>query len=182
MYLRDIAESDRDQLLSWRNLPAVAKYMYTDHQISPDEHQAWFDGLSGDATRHYRIIEWKEEDVGLVYLSGIDRKNGRCSWGFYLASPSVRGRGVGSCVEFTILDEVFHQRGLRKLCCEVLAFNDAVVAMHEKFGFRREGLLRKHIRKGESWHDVVVMGVFSEEWEAVRPSIEAKLRKRGLLA
>jgi RimJ/RimL family protein N-acetyltransferase len=58
--------------------------------------------------------------------------------------------------------------GLDRLWCEVLAFNDRVVAIHEKFGSRVEGVLRQHIRKNGEVHDVVRMAVLSEEWPAIR--------------
>ena len=37
--LRPIDASDRDQILRWRNAPHVAEYMYTNHEISQDDHK-----------------------------------------------------------------------------------------------------------------------------------------------
>jgi UDP-4-amino-4,6-dideoxy-N-acetyl-beta-L-altrosamine N-acetyltransferase len=181
-HLRPVTEADCETLHRWRTLPEVAAYMYSDHEISLEEHRRWFAGLLADPDRDYRIIQVDGEDVGLVYLFGMDRHHGRISWGFYLVSPSVRGKGVGSWVEFTVLDEVFGPRGLRKLCCEVLAFNEAVVGMHQRFGFTVEGTLRSHIHKGGEHHDVVVLGMLAEDWAAARPAIAARLRAKGVIS
>ena len=54
--LRPIRPDDKARLLAWRNSPDVAAYMYTDHQISADEHERWFAGIEGDARRLYWII------------------------------------------------------------------------------------------------------------------------------
>ena len=180
--LRPVSASDCEQIHEWRTMHEVAAYMYSDHEISLDEHRRWFKGLLADPNRDYRIIQVDGEDVGLVCLFGLDRHHGRISWGFYLVSPTIRGKGVGSWVEFTVLDEVFVRRGLRKLCCEVLAFNDVVVAMHQKFGFTLEGTLRAHVHKAGEYHDVVVLGMLAEDWAAARPAIAARLEARGVIS
>ena len=55
--LRALRPDDKDRLLAWRNSPEVAAYMYTDHQISPEEHARWFAGIEGDPRRAYWVIE-----------------------------------------------------------------------------------------------------------------------------
>ena len=177
--LRRVAPADSARLLAWRNSPEVAAYMYTDHQISPAEHDRWFDGMAGDATRAYWVIELDAEPVGLVNLYAIDRTHRRCAWAYYLAEPSTRGKGVGAYVELVMLDHVFGPMGLNKLWCEVLVENEAVWKLHESFGFVREALFRDHVRKAGRFQDVVGLGMLRADWEAARPRIEARLREKG---
>lgn len=179
--LRDVQPEDKDLLRGWRNLPEVARYMYTDHFITPEEHEQWFVRAMQDPARRYWIIQCDGEDVGLVNLYDIDFKNRRCSWAFYVASPNVRGKGVGSFVEYTVLEYVFETLKLNKLCCEVLAFNDAVVKMHKRFGFEQEGYFRQHVFKKDGPHDVVCLGMLRSEWEARKEEITARLRAKGLI-
>lgn len=179
--LRSLQESDEVQLLTWRNLPEVSRYMYSDHIIGADEHRAWFQAALADPTRKHWIVELDGEAVGMANVVDISHRHSRASWAFYLASDAVRGRGVGSFVEFQVLSYVFEELRLNRLGCEVLAFNDGVVAMHEKFGFTREGTLRAHIRKGEEFIDVVLLGMLRSEWHDARPRLERRLREKGLL-
>lgn len=179
--LRDVRETDREQLMVWRNLPEVSAYMYTDHQISAEEHNAWFDQAMKDPTRRYWIIVCDGEDVGLANAIDIDEKNSRCYWAFYISSPNVRGKGVGSFVEYSVLKYVFEELKLNKLCCEVLGFNEAVVNMHQRFGFKQEGILREHITKRDGKHDVVCLGMLRDEWDEVKLGIEDRLTEKGLL-
>lgn len=179
--LRDLAPPDRDRLLDWRNRPEVARFMYSDQVIDAAEHAAWFAGLAGDETRRYWVVELDGAPVGLANLTGIDRRNGRCSWAFYLADPAVRGRGLGLWVECAVLAYVFEALELDKLSCEVLAVNKAVCRLHESVGFQREGLLRRHIRKADGWHDVVLYGLLKEDWPACRARLRTKLADKGLL-
>lgn len=179
--LRALEPADRDRLLEWRNRPEIARYMYTDHVIGPEEHSRWFETAMVSEDRKYWIIELDDEPVGLANLYDIDRQHRRCYWAFYLASPSVRGRGVGSFVEYYVLSHVFDELGLNKLCCEVLGFNEAVVGMHESFGFSREGLFREHIIKGGEAHDVVALAMLADEWEGLREPTRRRLADKGLL-
>ena len=47
-------------------------------------------------------------------------------------------------------------------------FNDRVVALHERFGSKVEGVLRQHIIKNGVKHDVVRMAVLADEWPDIR--------------
>jgi UDP-4-amino-4,6-dideoxy-N-acetyl-beta-L-altrosamine N-acetyltransferase len=177
--LRDLVEADRARILAWRNSPEVAAYMYTDHPITSAEHDRWFNGLAGDARRHYWIIEVDDAPVGLANLVNIDRALGRCDWAYYLASPSVRGLGVGSFVEFWVIDYVFNTLGLRKLWCEVLLSNAAVWGLHLKHGFEREALYRAHVIKNGAPAAVVGLGLLAEEWFSRRPAMRERLLAKG---
>lgn len=177
--LRPLAETDSRRLLDWRNAPQVARWMYSDHLITPDEHARWFAGALRDPRRVYWIVEVDGEPAGMASLYDIDLNNGRASWAYYLAGADVRGRGVGACVEFQVLEEVFVRRGLNKLWCEVLVENEAVVRLHRSFGFREEALFRQHIRKGGRMLDVVGLGLLKDEWLALRKASSARLAAKG---
>lgn len=173
--LRPMAPVDKDKVRTWRNSPEVARYMYTDHAISPEEHERWFSSTLEDRRKRYWIVVHRGEDVGLACLYDIEPTHRRASWAFYLADPGRRGKALGGFVELAVLKYAFEQLGLHKLCCEVLASNRAVLALHERFGFRREGLLGDHVFKGERFHDVVCLGLTRPEWEAKRPGLEELL-------
>lgn len=177
--LRAVQADDSDRLLAWRNAPEVAAFMYSDHVISPEEHARWFAGLAGDPRRAHWIIEVDGVPAGLANLADIDPAHGRCAWAYYLADPSVRGKGVGGYVEYWMLQEVFERRGLRKLWCEVLASNEAVWRLHGKFGFTQEARLRAHVVKNGEPQDVLGLGLLAEEWRERRPAMAERLRRAG---
>jgi len=178
--LRGLEAGDSEQVLAWRNLPEIRRWMYTDHVIPRDEHDRWFAGIFGDPTRRYWIIELDGRPVGLANLADISRANRRATWAYYLADPAVRGRGVGAFTEFFVIEHVFGQLGLNKLWCEVLVENEAVWKLHEAFGFRREALLRQHVWKDGAPIDVVGLGLLAQDWAAVRESSREKLAAKGL--
>lgn len=180
--LRALEPGDQGLLLEWRNSPEVATYMYSNHQITPEEHEEWFKKVRDDSERYrHRIILMNGQPVGLQSISPIDSERGIASWAFYLADPRTRGQGVGAWVEYASITTAFETLSLRKLCCEVLVENSPVIAMHESFGFRREGYLRKHAIKAGIAVDAVSLALLAEEWQMVKAAVEGRLRQRGLI-
>lgn len=186
--LRDVRPDDKEMIRRWRNSPEVARYMYNDHHISAEEHDKWFQGIFDDPKRIFWIISHNDKDVGLASLYDIDRGNGRCYWAFYLAEVADRTRGLGGFVEYAVMERVFGDLGLNRLCCEVLAENRAVLEMHKRFGFAQEGCYRQHVYKGGKPVDVILMAILRDEWLGTRSrvgmqlnKIEGQIRKRGYL-
>jgi UDP-4-amino-4,6-dideoxy-N-acetyl-beta-L-altrosamine N-acetyltransferase len=177
--LRQLGPGDRDRLLAWRNLPEVARWMYSDHAITPEEHARWFAGALADIRRRYWVIEADGRPVGLANLYDLAADQGRVAWAYYLADPSTRGQGLGAFVEYWVIEHVFGELGLNKLWCEVLIDNEPVWRLHEGFGFQREALFREHVRKNGSLTDVVGLGLLARDWAQVRGASRARLVARG---
>jgi len=76
-----------------------------------------------------------------------------------LVAAGWRGRGVGTAL---LAEAVRRARaaGAHKIALQVWPHNAAAIALYERFGFQREGHLRRHYRRrsGELW-DAVVMGL-----------------------
>ncbi len=178
--LRDMDRADSARLLTWRNSPEVAAYMYTDHKISQAEHDRWLAGALTAEDRRYWIVELDGAPVGLANLAKIDPIVRRCDWAYYLAEPATRGRGVGAQVEYIVLRHVFETMGFHKLWCEVLLENEGVWKLHESFGFQREACYREHVCKGGRFQDVVGLGMLKADWLAARADIEARLAEKGI--
>lgn len=161
--LRAIKGSDKARILNWRNSDRVRQNMYTDHVISPEEHEAWFDKAQQDKNVDYKIFEYQDRAIGLVGFTQVNRLHNTCYWAFYLGEVDVPAK-AGAIMEFMALDYAFESLNIRKLCCEVFCFNEKVVKMHKKFGFRQEGLFVKHMLKKEHYEDVVSLAMFESDW------------------
>ena len=169
-----IKKEDLELIRIWRNSPEVGKYMYTEDKISTEQQILWFEKINKEETSRYWIIEYQKRKLGLVSLTNIDFRNGKCFWGFYLGDSSVRGKGIGVKIEFKLIEYVFEELKLNKLYGEVFSFNEKVIQMHEKFGFRREGYFRQHIKKSDRFWDVVSIGLLKTEWDQIKSSLRKK--------
>lgn len=180
--LRLLDETDRDRLLAWRNDPAVAAFMYSDHLIAREEHDRWFDSLSANTRRHDWIVMLDGRPAGLNSLVDIDATQGRGTIARYLAPDAPRGRGLGGFAEFKTIDHAFGPLGLRKLWSEVLASNEIAWTLHMAHGFQREALLRAHVVKSGQPQDVVGLGLLAEDWAAHRATARLRLLDKGFSA
>lgn len=154
-----------DTIMKWRMLPEVSDYMYTDPVLDIELQLSWFEKISIDNNRYDWVCNVDGEDVGVVTVSNIDYVNNKCDWAYYLASPTVRGKGIGKAIELNILDFVFNDLKLNKLCCEVFSSNELVVKIHEKYGSKVEGVRKSHICKKGEYKDIVVMGILKKDYE-----------------
>lgn len=161
----------------WRNSDEVSQYMYSSPKITKEQQKTWFNETSNDPTKMQFVINFDGKDMGVALLYDINHKFDRCYWAFYLGDTSIRGKGIGSKVEYKILNLVFDELELQKLLCEVLAFNTSVVEMHEKFGFRRESYFRNHIIKNNIAYDVIGLALLNSDWQLIKNSLRKKIYK-----
>lgn len=171
--LRAIKTEELELMLSWRNAPNVRSNMYTRHEISLDEHFAWWEKIQTRADQQYFMYENQGKPLGIVAFNEIDRTNQNSSWAFY-ASPDAP-KGTGSKMEFLALEHAFSEMRLHKLNCEVLAFNKPVVKLHEKFGFQIEGTLREHHKVDDAFVDIIRLGILEPDWASKREEMQSKL-------
>lgn len=173
--LRDINQQELELMLSWRNAPNVRANMYTRHEISMDEHLAWWARTQQRDDQRYFMFEADDMPLGIVGFTGIDKASQNSSWAFY-ASPEAP-KGTGSKMEFLALECAFSELELHKLHCEVLAFNAPVIKLHQKFGFSVEGILREHHKIDQEFIDIYRLGLLATEWAEKRVDMMNKLIK-----
>ncbi|WP_426203851.1 UDP-4-amino-4,6-dideoxy-N-acetyl-beta-L-altrosamine N-acetyltransferase [Pseudomonas sp. TWP3-1] len=168
--LTDASPTIQAHVRTLRNQEDVRKYMYTSHEISEQEHANWLSSLKGNARQQVFAVIKDELTVGVVSLNAINAQHKSADWAFYL-DVNLQGKGLGSVIEFWMLDYAFDVVGLEKLNCEVLASNSAVVKMHQKFGFEVEGVRRQNVVKDGARVDVVLLGITKAEWLEKRPAL-----------
>ena len=168
--LRNVREEDLEMVRRWRMLPEITRYMYTDPEITAEDQKNWHEKVSASPSDRVWIVELTDGaiPVGLLSLSDIDFTHKRACWAYYIADDRARGKGLAKSLELNIYAYVFEVMGLNRLWCEVLSFNDRVVAIHEKFGSKVEGVLRQHICKNGEWFDLVRMAVLADDWGAIK--------------
>ncbi len=163
--LRPITEADTEQIVRWRNRPEVRAWFLDQRLFTAESHRQWLESRvkTGEVAQFIVTRLETGEEVGSVYLRDIDRQAGRCEYGVFLGEPSARGRGLGSEACRLACRYAFETLGLHRVFLRVLADNADAIRSYERAGFRREGLLRDHVRLGGVWRDLVLMGLLRGE-------------------
>jgi len=161
MGIRLMSTDDLHRVLTWRNHPNVRHYMYTQHEITMEEHQRWFDRAAQDKDKHLLIYEADATPLGFIQFSQLSG-SAVAEWGFYAApeAPKGSGRHLG----LGALNYAFSQLDLHKVCGQALVFNERSISFHRTLGFHQEGLLREQHFDGQQYHDVLCFGLLRSEW------------------
>jgi UDP-2,4-diacetamido-2,4,6-trideoxy-beta-L-altropyranose hydrolase len=131
--LRPMEEHDLALVLKWRNTPSIREHMLNSHDITPNDHLAWFRSAGMDPDRQLLIAEWMGCPIGFVQFSGL-REKLQSEWGFY-AAPNAP-KGSGTLLGRLALRHAFDNLMLPKLRGRVLPENIASINFHLKLGFR----------------------------------------------
>lgn len=173
--LRAIEDGELELMLSWRNHPNVRMNMYTTHEIALDDHLQWWKNVQVNPRQQYFMYASAARPLGVVGFTDINTQSSNASWAFYAAPDAPRG--TGSRMELLALDHAFEQLKLHKLHCEVLAFNVPVLKLHQKFGFRVEGIFREQHKTATGFVDIHRLGLLAHEWAERREPIQTRLAK-----
>lgn len=160
--LRAFTEHDKNLVLAWRNAPGNRFNMYTQHEIQESEHSDWWENRAQIPSRADFIYELDGQGQGVVAFTDIDIANRTAFWAFYAAPDAPKG--VGWLMEYLALEHALVKIPLRKLSCEVLAYNSRVLDRHKTFGFKVEGVFREHKRIRGEYCDVYRFGMLAHEW------------------
>ncbi|WP_430788222.1 UDP-4-amino-4,6-dideoxy-N-acetyl-beta-L-altrosamine N-acetyltransferase [Virgibacillus flavescens] len=172
--LKPIAYNDLKLIYKWRNSKRIKSVMYTDHQISWEEHSQWFKNMQNNSQKKAWLLYNKHQPQGLVSITNFDKENSRCYWGFYIGEKSAP-KGTGTIMGILALNKLFNEMGLHKVCAEVIHTNTGSLGYHRKLGFVPEGRFVDHIWKDTQYLDVIPMALFSKNWEEVKAELMSKL-------
>jgi UDP-4-amino-4,6-dideoxy-N-acetyl-beta-L-altrosamine N-acetyltransferase len=161
--LREIIVNDLDIILEWRNSERIRKYMFTDQVITKEQHLSWFENLKHDPKLKYLIFEYMGQPSGVVNFSNIDYRNHKCNWGIYLGKEDLP-EGTGAIMGRLAIKYAFESLNIRKLCGEILAYNERSIKFHQKLGFIEEGNFQKHVLKNGNYTDIICFALFNENF------------------
>lgn len=159
--VRPMTQSDLECVLSWRNHPEVRHYMYTQNEITRDEHQLWFARTQRDPNKHLLIFELGGKPFGFVNFSELPC-GGIADWGFYAAPGAPKG--IGRRLGKVALDHAFIHLKLHKVSGQALGHNARSIRFHLSLGFQQEGTLRDQHFDGDRFHNVICFGLLSDQW------------------
>lgn len=159
--VRRINEADLALVLTWRNHASIRAFMYSQHEISAQEHASWFERANGDPSRHLLVYEELGELCGFVSFTAT-APGREAVWGFYAAPGAPKG--VGRRMGKAALEYAFGPAGFHKISGEALAHNEKSICFHLSLGFQHEGVRRIQFFDSGEYHDVVCFGLLDSTW------------------
>ncbi|MDR3610684.1 MAG: GNAT family protein [Ignavibacteriaceae bacterium] len=110
--------------------------------------------------------------IGYASITEIDYRNGRCYWGGIKLLPEKAGKGYGFQAALLLLKYVFEELRMERCAAEGLEEHTVGLKLMEKAGFKKEGLMRKHIYKNGEYKNNWLLSILKEEYEVLKKKYE----------
>lgn len=164
-------------LMSGINDPMVTRGVILRPPVTLEEELAWYDGMAGKygnvvfaillhiCNEAGDVVDYRY--IGHTGLHGITYPDGHATSGTIIIDTSCLGKGYGSEAKLLLLYEAFRNRGLRKVCSHVKAFNGNSWGHLLACGYQQVGCHKAHHLHDGRFVDSVDFEIFREEWEPV---------------
>lgn len=174
LILREATAPDIEQLLTFRNDPAVNRFMIRT-SVDRDEFRRDWLAVPTSGTDFSCVADLDGTVVAMGFLEVFDgmgqpgMPTGTQGQIGYIVDPQYAGRGVASDLARGLLAAAFDHLGLRRVTASCNADNPASARVLEKAGMRRE----QHGIE-DSWHaelgwvDGYEYGILAREWRAAQ--------------
>jgi RimJ/RimL family protein N-acetyltransferase len=169
--LRDFRPEDASAVHRWFNSPAATVNLleHREEEFTEEDARRWVERAieqSRDPRSEDRkwavAVEGIDEPVGFTALYGLGRQTAP-ELGAIMGDERVRGKGVGREAERLTNLKAFEEFGAHKVYGRIPATNEAAKKAVIYNGWRQEGVLHKHVRRGDELLDVELWGGFRED-------------------
>jgi RimJ/RimL family protein N-acetyltransferase len=173
--LRDFRADDAEAVHRWFNDKRVtADLVGRRDSFTLEDARGWVErAIDAGGDRKWAItIDGSDAATGFVALFGIGRETGP-ELAVLVGEPDAWGKGVAREAERQACNHAFGEFGAHRVHAEIPATNVAAQKVVTSLGFRREGVMRDAIVRGEERIDNQVWGLLPAEFtgwdESVRP-------------
>ena len=170
--LRDFREEDADAVHRWFNDARVTADLVGRRESFTQEDAGGWVERAVDTSRDRKwaiVLDGGAEPVGFVALFGLERDTGP-ELAVLVGDPEAWGRGVAREAERQACIHAFSDYGAHRIHAEIPATNQAAQKVVTHLGFKREGVMRRAIRRDDEAIDNEVWGLLPDEftgWEDV---------------
>ena len=163
--LRLVEESDLRLIREWINNPNVNDFIRPRTPLTYEEIKKSYYSLPSEMKNIHFIIETETNiPIGVASLKNLHFVNKRAEFSIFIGDDEHRGKGYGKCATIKTLDFAFRKLNIFKVFLEVYEFNKNAVELYKKLGFKIEGNLRNHSYKNGEYRNLLIMGIFRDEF------------------
>jgi RimJ/RimL family protein N-acetyltransferase len=169
--LRDFEPGDYAAVHRWFNDERVtADLVGSRSSFSEDDARGWVErAMDTSRDRKWAILlDDGEAPVGFVALFGLDRETGP-ELAVMVGDPAAWGHGVAREAERQACIHAFETYGTHRVHAEIPATNAAAQKVVAFLGFRREGVMRGAIKRGDESIDNEVWGLLPGDFKGWGP-------------
>ena len=165
--LRDFEPDDAEAVERWFSDRAITEGLLEQRDsFSADEARAWVEratDTAGEDRKWALTIRGAEDPAGFTALYGLGRQTAP-ELGVLIGDLAARGHGVGREAVRQTAQRAF-ELGAHRVYARILSSNEASRRVFESAGFKREGVMRAHVRRGDELLDCELWGLLPDDLE-----------------
>lgn len=181
--LRAIEMADLERCQRWINDREVTRHLAMRYPMSMAAEESWLRNQTSKPMSFEGVlfaIETKEgRHIGNVDMHAVQPENRASMLGIMIGERDCWSQGYGSDALRTLLGFAFDEMNLNRVELHVFAKNERAIACYVKCGFVEEGRLRQDVYYEGAYHDVVVMAVLRDEFDAARAARDGAAANAG---
>ncbi len=170
VYLRALEPEDALITHQWRNDETYRSGVESMKRfVSLETEKRWMEKAIRDheqlrTVRFGIVLRETDELIGIVHLSQIDMVNRHCDVGSMIGEERHRGKGYVSEARCMLFEYGFMELGLQCISTRILENNSASIRSAERFGYVKEGVLRRRIYKEGDFRNLIAYSMLREEF------------------
>lgn len=169
--LRRLTENELELLMNWRMRDDINSMMFNSVKLTMEDQIRWFNKIK-DSDTEIRWIIWNDEKpIGSLYFTNIDKNNQRCESGWFVAEKKGMDFQTIIALQRNSYDYAFDTLGLNRVYGLVIDDNKALLKLLNICGINTEGIMKEHIIKDGKKHDVYIVGITKDIWQAKRNNV-----------
>ncbi|MCT7514873.1 UDP-4-amino-4,6-dideoxy-N-acetyl-beta-L-altrosamine N-acetyltransferase [Aliarcobacter cryaerophilus] len=129
----DLSQDQKKMILEWRNRLDIQKWMYTQNDISLEEHLDFINSLKTIKDKLYFLVKKDNIYIGVIYFTQI-KPNESLHMGIY-TNPDLKG--YGKILLETIIYFSFEILKVEKIFSEVYFENERAFSLYKIYGFKK---------------------------------------------
>lgn len=168
IYLRALELDDYKISVKWRNDDNITNLLGGSKWfVSMETEKQWVQNaiMQNKDIRLAICTVDKDIYIGNIYLTGIDYLNRKAQTQILIGNREYWNNGYGTEAMRLLLEYAFNYKNLRRLEAVVLEDNIGSRKMHEKLGYKKEGILRQSVYKNGQYKNQILFALLKTEYE-----------------
>lgn len=156
-----LEEFDEKHLAStfiWLQDTSLKNNFLFQKDVTEESHHKWFLAYSKDSTQQIFAIIFGGKHVGNIGIKNINSIHQIAESWIYIGEKSFKGKGIAKEAYFQLFEA--HKISLRKIYCHIADFNISSIKLHQRVGFKVEGIFQDEVLLNKQFHTLIRLSVF----------------------
>lgn len=171
VWLRALERTDLEAYQALANSVEVGTWAGYPFPLGTDTVERWYEHVREHHGRdeYFFAISPLGSDafIGTVWLWSAGSRLDGLELSISVTAEAGLGEGIGSDAIAAALDLIFGSYEIERVWLTTEVENVRAQRAFERSGFRQDGTIRHHFRRGGRWRDSVLMAIVRDDWEAL---------------